>query len=242
MSSAAWSTEIASLGDHHAELRGWCRLVALLRLLGEHPAGLREALGGLLVVGQAHVGLGEVGQQVGDERRVVDACELDGAAAHRHRWEVLGSRRTDARHVAEDQGDELLTIEWLGDRESTLVGDDRTIVVAHRVVDRGDGVEDVAGIDAVGPVDRSLVGLECPQAVIERFGEVGGLVVDDAEQVDRPGVDEIGTADLGDLARFHRQPERVLGIAARVGDARQPVQRFGFTGSVAFGPCDHASL
>ena len=81
-------------------------------------------------------------------------------------------------------------IERFGGRERTLVGDDRTIVVAHRVVDRRDRVQDVAGVDAVGTIDRGLVGVERAQAVLERFREVGRLVVDDAEQVDGPRVDE----------------------------------------------------
>ena len=46
----------------------------------------------------------------------------------------------------------------------------------------------------------------------------------------------------GDLARLHRQSERVLGVGTEVGQARQPIQRLGLADLVALGTRDDTRL
>jgi hypothetical protein len=48
------------------------------------------------------------------------------------------------------------------------------------VVDGGDRVEDVAGVDVV---PGGLIQLDCPQGVVQRHREVRRLVVDDRQHV-----------------------------------------------------------
>jgi hypothetical protein len=149
MSSAAWSTVIASpSAPRRSATRpsatitpSWvtrCRLDAesarssqMRRASAKHSA----AFG---VVGEAHVRLGEVGEQVADDVGAVLAGELHGPPAEAHRRQVLRARRADAGDVAEDEGGEPVPPERLVDGERGLVGDDGPVVVAHRVVDRGD--------------------------------------------------------------------------------------------------------
>ena len=76
---------------HHAQLRRIRGLGAVFGHLLEHLAGLGETLRRLVVVGQAHVRLGQIGEQVGDDRRAVFAGDLDRSSAHRHRRQVLRS-------------------------------------------------------------------------------------------------------------------------------------------------------
>ena len=65
--------------------------------------------------------------------------------------------------------------------------------------------------------------------------------MNDAEQVNRPGLDQLGPAVAGHLAGLHGESERVLGVAAEVRQAGEAVQRFGLTDLVALGSCDHAA-
>jgi hypothetical protein len=92
-----------ALGHHHAELGGGRRAGPVIGFAREDRARLGEACGRLLAVGQPHVRLGQVGEQVGHDRRVVIAGDLDRAFAHRHCRQVLRPSRPDPRDVAEDQ-------------------------------------------------------------------------------------------------------------------------------------------
>ena len=64
----------------------------------------------------------------------------------------------------------------------------------------------------------------------------------DAEQMDRPRLDELRTALLGDLAGLHRQTEGILGVVAEVGEAGEAVQRLGLADPVAVGSRDDPGL
>ncbi len=204
-----------------------------------HPAGLGEALGRALVVGETHVRLGEIGEQVAHDVGAVLAGEVDGPPAETHGREVLGPRRTDPGDVAEHERGEAEAPERLVDGQRRLVRDDRPVVVAHRVVHGRDRVQDVALVDLVigGAVD-----LERPQAVLERLGEVARLVVHDADQVNGPRLDERRRRGRRDLGRLHRQPERLVGVAGPVGEARQPIQRLGLADAIAVGAGNDTSL
>ncbi len=191
------------------------------------------------MVGEAHVGLGQIGEQVGDDRWAVLTGDLDRPPTHRDSRKVLGPGRADACDVAEDERDHLGATERLGSRERLLVGDDRAVVVAHRVVHGGDGVQDVAAVDLV---PGRLVDVECAKAVLQRLGEVRRLVVHDAEQVHGPCLDQLGAALARDLAGLHRQSERILRVAAEMREARQTVQRLRLADLVALRPRDDPRL
>ena len=57
----------------------------------------------------------------------------------------------------------------------------------------------------------------------------------DSDQVDGPRLDERRRRGRRDLRRFHRQPERLVGVAGAVGEARQPVERLGLADAIAVG-------
>lgn len=128
---------------------------------------------------------------------------------------MLAATASDSGEVAELHGVEVATSERLVDRQRVLVGLDCTAVVAHRLVDDGDCVEDLALVDLVaGPA----VDLGCCESLFERRRKAAGLVVDDTEQVMRPGQSQRRPTVGAELDYFGGERERVVGVAALVRD------------------------
>ena len=123
--------------------------------------------------------------------------------------------------------------------ERGLVGDQCPVAVAERMVDDGDGVQ-----------QRALTGGEACQAVqfermqgrVERIGVVAGVVVDEADQVDRTHLHRRCAHAPGQVARIERHRERVVGVCGAVRDRRQAVQRLGLTDAVVERVCEHTRL
>ena len=155
-----------------------------------------------------------------------------GSSTHRHRGQVLRPRRTNSGDVAHHQRHEIRASIWFSGGERLFIGDDRAVVVTHRVVDGGDRVVDVSGIDAVA---GRPVQVKRPQATFERFREVRRLVVNDTEQVHGPRFNQLSVALGGDFTGFHRQSEGILRITTGVGEAGKSVQRFRFTDAITIG-------
>jgi hypothetical protein len=126
------------------------------------------------------VGFGEVGEQTSDQVRRIGSRQSERATAELDRCGMFAAATPDSCEVAEDHRVDVGAGERLVHGERGLVVRDRTFVVVHRLVDRRNGVQDAALVDAVfgGPVH-----LEGPQTVIQGIRVVARLIVDDADQV-----------------------------------------------------------
>ena len=116
------------------------------------------------------------------------------------------------------------------DGKGLLIGGDRPVVVAHRLVHGGDGVQDARLV--TGVIGRP-VHLQRSQTVVERGSEVARLVVDDGQQVQRPGQchAELVRCELirpRQHDRFRCEGEHVLALGAVVREQGQLVQRLCF--------------
>jgi hypothetical protein len=120
------------------------------------------------------------------------SAELERSLAQADRQQVLVAPGAHLGHVRQRQHVVVGAVEPLVGSECRLVGDQRTIGVTERVVDDGDRVQQVALVD---PVVGQAVQLERLQRRLERLGEVAGVVVDQAHQVQRPHLDD-GRAHL----------------------------------------------
>ena len=103
-------------------------------------------------------------------------------------------------------------------------------VSRQAVMHGGDRVEQVA---EVGEIGGRAVDLQRLQQALERLRVVAGLMVDDADQVQRPDLDDGRGTAPGQVAGLERQPERLVELAELIGDAGQAIQRLGFAGLVA---------
>lgn len=77
-------------------------------------------------------------------------------------------------------------------------------------------------------VVSGAVHLEGRKGLFEGSSKVAGLVVDHTEQVVRPGERQRRRLTRGNRNSFGCEGERVVGMAALVGNGGQSVERFGF--------------
>jgi hypothetical protein len=135
---------------------------------------------------------------------------------------VLPSAPTNPSEIAQHHRIDVRTAKRLVDGKGGLVAVDRALVVAHRLMDRGKGVQDSTLVDDV--IGRA-VDVERLRTCLERLGEVARLVVDDAQQVQRPGNGQADLVRLRQRNRLARQRERVLGATLLVRDRGEMIER-----------------
>jgi len=202
-------------------------------------ASASEARVGPHRIAEAGVRFAEVGENLGHEAGRVLAREFESRLAEADGEEVLATLRAQLRHVGERDRIEVGAIELAVGAQCRLVGDDGTIGVAEGVMDGGDRVEQVALVDAV---IGGAVLLQAAQAAGECLAVVAGVEVHDPHQVEGPHLDHDGTALAGEIARIDGNPERLVGLAAVVRQAGEPVERFCFTSFIAVRTSQDASL
>ena len=185
------------------------------------------------------VRLGEAGEDVGHELGGVQAAELERRFAQADRQQVLVATGAHLGHVRQREHVVVGPVETLVGRERGLVGDQRTIGVAERVVDDRDGVQQVALVD---PMVGEAVQLERLQRRLERLAEVAGVVVHEADQVQCPHLDHRGAHLAGQFTGIEGDREGIVGLAGGVGDRGQAVQRLGFAGAVVERSGQHTGL
>ena len=78
--------------------------------------------------------------------------------------------------------------------------------------------------------------------MIQRAGIVAGLVVDDADQMERPCEREADLVGFRELDRFGREGECVLGAPSLMGDGCELIERFGFGLPEVVGTRQHACV
>ena len=127
---------------------------------------------------------------------------------------------------------------WLA-RRRVLVGGEGALGVAELLVDGGDRVQQVA---LVGRLARAPVDLERLEAQLQRLGVVARLDLDEAHEVQRPGLDDRCPAPPGQRAGIEGVPEGGVHGPRHVGERRLAVQRVGLARDVAEGDGQPAGL
>ena len=176
------------------------------------------------------VGLGEVGEDLGDVVGQVFARDLQRGFAKADGEKVLLTLGANLCHVGQRHGVEAAARALPVGLECGLVCHERAVGVAQTVMDRGDRVEQVAEVLEVG---RRPVDLQSLQQAFEGLGVVACLMVDDADQVQGPHFDDRCRAPPRQVAGFEGEPERLVELPELVGHAGQAVERLGLALLVA---------
>ena len=115
---------------------------------------------------QCRVGLGQVGEDLGNQFGHVLTGDLHRGLTEADGQQVLVALGAQLGHVGERDGDEASPRAAQVGLEGRLVRDDRPIGVADAVMNGGDGVEEIAEICQI--VGRA-VDLQCLQQALERL-------------------------------------------------------------------------
>ena len=101
------------------------------------------------MIGKTDIRLSEICEQTADQLRGVFAGQFDRTSTETDSGKKLAAPAPDPGEIAEHHGVQVATPEWLVDRQRVLVGGDRTVIVAHRLIDRRNGVQDLAFVHVV---------------------------------------------------------------------------------------------
>lgn len=191
------------------------------------------------MIGKADVRLGEISEEARNQVGSVFAGKTDSLAAEPDGLEVLTTATPDASQIAHHHGIDLWTNKRFVDRQRVLVGTDRAVVVTHRLVDRGNCVQDTTFVQVVagGPVR-----LQGAQAVVERTHVVARLVVHDSDEMQRPGEREGRFVGFCKFHRFSCQRKRVISLTGLMSDRCELVQSFSLVRAHIFGTGKHSSV
>ena len=135
------------------------------------------------------------------------AGDLQRRLAQADREQVLLTLGAHLGHVGERDGIEAPTRALAVGLERGLVGDDGPVGVSQAVMDGGDGVEQVA---EVGEIGGRAVDLQRLQQALERLGVVARLMVDDADEIQRPDLDDGCRTSPRQVACLEGKPERFV--------------------------------
>ena len=124
---------------------------------------------------ERHVGHGEPGEDLGDELRSVLRRQLQRRLAKAHSKEVLVAVGPHLGHVGQGDGIEVGPVLALVGHQRGFVGDDGPVGVAQAVLNDRERVEQHA---LAGPFADGAVQLEGSHRRRQRFGVVGGVVLD----------------------------------------------------------------
>ena len=170
------------------------------------------------------------GQDLGQESRCALPAGVEGAFGECHRFVVFTPFGSQRGHVGDDQSVDVATLVRLVGGQCRLVVDDGPIGIARLVMNRRDGVQDVALVDAM--IGRSIE-TEGAQTLSEGFAVVAGVGVDQPDEVQGPRPHERESVGVGEFVGFHGEGEGVPGLTVVMRQGRQSVEALPFGGQVA---------
>ena len=158
------------------------------------------------------------------------AGDLQRSFAEADSEQVLLALGTNLGHVG--QSDRVESTPWALSVgfERSLVRDDGPIGVAQAVVDRGNRVEQVAQI---AEISRRTVDLQRLQQALERLRIVPRLMVNDADQIERPHLDDRRRATSSQVPRLEGKTKCFVELTELIRDAGKAVERLGLARLVA---------
>ena len=148
------------------------------------------------------------------------AGDLQRGLAQADREEVLLTLGADLGHVGEGDCVEPAPWAFAVGLECSLVGDNGSIGVAQAVVDRGNRVEQVA---KVGEIGRGPVDLQRLQQAFESLRIVAGLMMNNADEVQRPNLDNRRRTAPRQISGFEREPKGFVELTELIRHAGKPI-------------------